>query len=187
MRVYNLNIRMRDFSRYGFGLALLLSLAGCVGVAQQVPPYRVGDLQPGDEAAVTAAAVTTAGGAVVIDIRSETGIGSAAVEQILDAKPTSLTLRFHLKGLEELRFTYAGAQVALHVSSLGENGVSQEVTLPGGEAQSIGPDSPYWMAVRLPAGQTIPLTGGAIEVTAPRAFLKSDAHSFSLRWIDFYR
>ncbi len=163
-------------------LILLLGLAGCIGVAQEVPPYRVGDLKAGDEASVT-----VAGRDVAVDVRSETGIGSAAVEQILDAKPASLTLRFHLKGLEELRFTYAGAQVVVHVSSLGENGVSQEVTLPGGEPQAIDADSPHWMAVRLPDGQRVPLTGGVIEVAAPRAFLESGARSFLLRWIDFYR
>ncbi len=182
MRAHNLSVRIRDFSRHGLGLALLLGLAGCIGIAEQVPPYRVGDLQTGDEVAVTAV-----DRAITIDIRSNSGIGSAAVEQIIDTKPTLLTLRFHLTGLEELRFSYDSTQVAVRVSSRGENDVSQEVRLPEGDAQSIGPDSPYWMAVRLPDGQRIPLTDGVIEVTAPRAFLESGARSFSLRWIDFYR
>lgn len=170
----------------GLLLALLVSLAGCAGAAGQAPvqapAYRAGDVQAGD--AVT---VTVTGRDMVLDIRSETGIGRAEVEQTAGAAPHSLTLRFHLKGLEDLRLTYAGVQVAVHVSSLKDGGVREEMGPPGGEAQPIGPDSPYWMPVRLPDGQRIPLTEGYIEVAAPRAFLDGDARDFSLRWIDFYR
>lgn len=170
----------------GLLLALLVSLAGCAGAGGQAPlrapVYGVGELQAGD--AVT---VTVTGRDVVLDIRSEKGIGSAEIEQAAGGAPASLTLRFHLAGLEELRFSYADVQVTVHVSSLAEGGVREEMGPPGGEPQPIGPDSAYWMAVRLPAGGRIPLIGGAIELAAPRAFLEGDARGFSLRWIDFYR
>ena len=170
------------FAVDGLLLALLLSLTGCAGGQTPAPAYCVGELPAGD--AVT---VTVTGRDVLLDIRSDTGIGSAEVKHVAGGAPASLTLRFRLAGLEELRFSYADVQVTVHVSSLAEGGVREEMGPPGGEAQPIGPDSAYWMAVRLPEGQRIPLTGGAIEIAAPRAFLGGDARDFSLRWIDFYR
>lgn len=163
-------------------LALLLGLPGCAGEAGRDPAYRVGDLQDGDEVLVT-----TAGREVVFDIYSKKGIGSAEIVRTGGPAPETILLRFHLSGLEELRLTYADTQVTVHVSSLDDTGVSQEVRLPGGETQAIGPGSPYWMAVRIPDDQRPALTDSRIEVTAPGAFFASDALSISLRWIDFYR
>lgn len=182
MSIFGTDAWIKGLSRLGCGMALLLALAGCVGVSQQVPPYRVSDLAAGDEVTVTAG-----DRGVTVDIRSQTGIGSATLIQLLDPAPAALTLRLHLKGLETLRFTYAEAEITVRVSSTSPGLVGQEVRLAGAEPQAIGPDSPYWLAVRLPEGQSIPLASGAIEVTAPPAFLASGARTFALQWIDFYR
>lgn len=182
MRIFGPGAWIRDLSRAGLGLAFLLGLAACAGAQEQTPAYRVGELQAGDKVSIT-----TTGRDVVVDIRSETGIGNAEIERITGPAPEMLLLRFHLAGLEELVLTCPDVQVTLHVSSHGDANVSQEVRSPTVEAQIIGPDSPYWMAVRIPEGQRIPLTDGAIEVSASRTLLESDIRRFSLRWIDFYR
>ncbi len=163
-------------------LGLLLGLAACTSTAAGVTAFRVGDLQTGD-----VVSVTVEGRAVMLDICSAKGIGSAAIEQTAGPAPETLVLRFHLAGLEGLRFAYEDTVVNVQVSSLEAGGVSQEAQLPGEENKIIGPDSPYWMAVRIPDGQTIPVRDGYIEVSAPRAFFERGASRFTLRWIDFYR
>jgi hypothetical protein len=69
-----------------------------------------------------------------------------------------------------------------------DGSVSESVTIQGGAAQPIGPDSPYWMPVKISAADTsIPLQDGYFQVQAPRAFIEAGSREFTLHWVDFYR
>lgn len=159
-----------------------LLLAACVAVGSQTITYKV---TPGKEdAAVTYQAN---GGDVMVDVRSKSGIGSAQLTQTGGAAPTSLTMRLYLKGLEQFTFQYPAATVTAAVSSH-DGFVSESVTTQGGAAQPIGPDSPYWMPVKIGAADTsIPLQDGYFQVQAPRAFIEAASREFTLHWVDFYR
>jgi hypothetical protein len=164
------------------GFALLFGLVGCTSIpAANSPVYRVVSAQPGDRVIVGG---TT--GDVTIDITSERGIGKAEIER-LGAPPETLTINFHLKGLEELQFAWASATVVANVAS-GDGSLSEEVRVGGGQASPIDSASPYWTPVRIePPNAEIPLDSGYFAVTASPGFLQAAPVGFSLQWIDFYR
>ena len=162
--------------------AALLLLTSCVTVSPQPITYSV---TPGKEDAAVTYQVN--GGDVTVDVRSKSGIGSAQLAQTDGIAPTSLTMRLYLKGLEQFTFEYPAATVIAAVSSH-DGSVSETVSVQGGAAQPIGPDSPYWMPVKIGAADTsIPLKDGHFEVQAPRDFLATASREFTLHWVDFYR
>ncbi len=177
---------MSLYPRISLVLALLtggcLLLAACVAVPAASITYTV---TPGKEdAKVTYQA---SGRDVTVEIRSPSGIGSAQLAQTGGTAPTSLTMRLYLKGLEQFTFQYPAATVTAAVSSH-DGSVSESVSIQGGAAQPIGPDSPYWMPVKIGAADTsIPLQDGYFQVQAPRAFLEAASREFALHWVDFYR
>jgi hypothetical protein len=138
------------------------------------------------------ARVTAGGDAqqAVVEVFSPSGIGGATVEITSPALPQAIVLRLHLRGLEQLRFTYGDTTVTASLASAGDNTTHQ--TYQGaGQEQPIAEGSPYWMNIRLvPAGAspaTIPLRDGYIEVAAPKDFLARGQAKFAIQWIDFYR
>ena len=177
---------MRLCPKFSLVLAMLtggcLLLTACVAVPLQPVTY---DVAPGKEDAVVTYQVN--GGDVMVDVRSKSGIGSAQLAQTGGAAPTSLTMRLYLKGLEQFTFQYPAATVTAAVSSH-DGSVSESVTIQGGAAQPIGPDSPYWMPVTINATDpSIPLKDGFFAVQAPKDFLATASREFTLRWVDFYR
>ena len=160
----------------------VLLFASCAAAVSQPITYSV---TPGkDDAQVT---YQVSGGKVTVDVRSGSGIGSAQLAQTGGTAPTSLTMRLYLKGLEQFTFQYPAATVTAAVSSH-DGSVSESVTIQGGAAQPIGPDSPYWMPVKIGAADTsIPLQDGYFQVQAPRAFIEAASREFTMRWVDFYR
>jgi hypothetical protein len=102
-------------------------------------------------------------------------------------------LRLHVRGLENLRLTYGGTQVEGFVSSTAPHTIHQQIVASGSAApaQDLGPDSPFWMPLRLVASDattpTIPLANGWIEVELPADFYATNERSFILDWVDFYR
>jgi hypothetical protein len=127
------------------------------------------------------------------DIHSPSGIGHAVIRMMAGQYPQRIILRFHLDGLEELRFAYGTVVVTVSILSMGARAVQQQVALDAGEEmQAIAPDSRYWMKTRLLAEQAPSPTPGAlidgyIEVEPPPAFLRSQQPTFSIAWIDFFR
>ena len=163
-------------------ITTLFVLASCVAVRSQPITYSV---TPGKEDAEVTYQAN--GGDVMVDVRSKSGIGSAQLLQTGGIAPTSLTMRLYLKGLEQFTFQYPAATVTAAVSSH-DGSVSESVTIQGGAAQPIGPDSPYWMPVKIGAADTsIPLQDGYFETQAPKDFLTSASREFTLHWVDFYR
>jgi len=165
-----------------FVTVALLVLTSCVAVGSQPITYSV---TPGKEdAAVTYQAISRD---VVVDVSSQSGIGSAEMTQTGGPAPASVTMRLHLKGLEQFTFPYAAAAVTAPVSSH-DGSVSESVSIQSGAAQAIDPSSPYWMTVTINATDpSIPLKDGYFEVWAPKDFLTSASREFTLHWVDFYR
>jgi hypothetical protein len=133
-------------------------------------------------------------GAVTVDVRSSTGIGSARIELPAGARPRSLLIRLHLGGLEELRFEYDSTTVLLSLSGTDPPKVRRELHRPGAPIVPIADrESPHWMEVRrvAPPGEAFGAGAAAassvIEVTAPAHFLQGEQRTCILRWIDFYR
>lgn len=161
---------------------MLLGAAACASLPLAgTPAYQTVTQQPGDK-------VTFGGTAedVTIEITSEKGIGSAEIERLGPA-PKTLTVNYHLKGLEETTAGWAGVRVAAHVASR-DGSVSEEVGLGGSPAQPIASTSPYWMPVRIASQDPkIPLEDGYFAVTASPAFIEAAPQRFVLKWIDFYR
>jgi len=126
----------------------------------------------------------------IVDVRSQGGIGSATIELVSGTLPKNIVIRLHLKGLEEFRLSYDQTLITASVSS-GEGGsVGQSVGAPDGDGTPIAPGSPFWIAIRIVPDQAtpyVPLDRGYFEITLPDDFLQGAHHSFSIRWIDFYR
>ena len=124
--------------------------------------------------------LTTVDQATVFDIFSERGIGRANVQWMSGDYPARILLRFHLRGLEELRVTYAATTITLSIPSTGAGNVQQQVTTATpGENQPVTPTSPYWM-------KTV-VTADWIEVELPPTFLQGRYTGFTVQWIDFFR
>ncbi len=144
------------------------------------PEFAVAVDKPGDRMTVTADADRT-----IFDVWSPSGIGSAGVRLAAGDMPPSVVMRFHLRGLEQMTFSYGDTIVTLSVPSGGDAPVLQSV-LQAGQEQSIGPESPYWMEV-VQMEPSDGSDGGYFQVTAPQAFSTSPATNFTMGWIDFYR
>jgi len=126
----------------------------------------------------------------VIQIFSASGIGHAGFEITSQELPKQITLRFHLRGLEELRFAYDETVATASLASTGEPRIHQSVSRAGEkpvQAQTVAANSEYWMKLRIVSKSKIPLQDGYIEVEAPAHFLASAARQATIHWIDFYR
>ena len=162
-----------------------LVIAGCTALLPD--PIRI---EPGAPDVLTTA--QRDGDALVIDVTNPSGIGRLRATLGENIEPPQLVLRLHLNGLEELRFSYPGAEVLVSVSS--SDGHVRAEAQPAGAAapESIGPDSPYWMDVqsydRSGAPSTaIPTGGGHFDVAVPADFLDGGHRTFTADWVDFYR
>ncbi len=121
---------------------------------------------------------STAGDALLIDIASPTGIGSAAIEKTSGPWPPKIVMRLHVAGLESFTFQYADIHINLSVSSHGDNSVHETYEQPG-TTGAVSPGDPYWIAVTPGPGY--------FDLEAPASFLKSGESKLTIEWIDFYR
>ena len=166
-------------------LGIAIELAACA-VSIQPPTALKATPTNGDPQIVFSSTSSTA----IIDIVSPTGIGGAAIEKTGGQWPQKVVMRFHLKGLEDLKFTYGDKTMTVSVSSADDNAV-RESAIIGDSETPMKNDSPYWMAVNIVSKDgslgKLPLDDGMIEVAAPADFLRSDNAQFLIEWIDFYR
>lgn len=103
-------------------------------------------------------------GGVRLDVRCARGIGRAVLVRTGDQWPEPLTVRCHLRGLEEL-----------------------SVALPGRDDPWIAPRETYRIVDPQGSGQ-FPLGAGAtIEATLPAELWADNPREVTLQWIDFYR
>jgi len=130
---------------------------------------------------------------VQITIVSPSGIGRSEIAIEGSRLPKRVVLRLHLRGLESLHLTYGGTQVQGFVTSSAPHVIQQQIVVSGSAtlAHDLGPDSPFWMPLRLVAADaatpTIPLANGWIEVELPPNFYATNERTFILNWVDFYR
>ena len=165
---------------------LMIGCAAPPGVPETpTPVFSVAAEGDGDE--LTA---SVEGQTAVIDVHSRSGIGSAVIKLVSGPFPDNVLVRLHLRGLEEFRLSYDGTAITASVSSGDSRSVFQSVGLPDGGERPVMPDSPFWLNVQIVSNQAtprIPLEQGYFEITLPTGFLHEGRHSFSIRWIDFYR
>ena len=133
--------------------------------------------------------VITEGNTGAIDVHSEAGIGRGQVDLVSGQWPERVILRFHLSGLEGMKFHYGDTTVSVSINS--SDHVIQSVTTSDENQRPVSQESSHWMPVRIvtPNGiaSTLPLADGVIEVEASRDFLDGDFTGFALEWVDFYR
>ena len=131
------------------------------------------------------------GGRARIDVSSPRGIGSASIRILAAERPREIVLRFHLRGLEELRFEYDSTAVVVSLPTGAPGTVIEEVRIPGRPARRLAGGGPHWMAVQprhadgSPAER--PQPDGWIEVHVPEDFVNGNADAFRIVWVDFYR
>jgi len=170
------------------GLAILLLCAACASAPRNGIRWQVIASK-----ADTKITVHSEGERALLDIFSASGVGSAELEITSPALPRHLLMRFHLRGLEELRFAYAETVITASLSSTQEQKIQQSLSSPGvpAMAEAITSEQPQWMKMRLvPAGNASSDSGrppGVIEVEAPRSFIAAGHRRMTIHWIDFYR
>ena len=103
----------------------------------------------------------------------------------LGSWPQRVMLRFHLAGLEELRFHYGETTLLVAVPNSVEAQVRESVLEADGSERQLAPDSPQWMEVHVERSGASVVE--YVEVAAPDDFRKGGYRDFDLRWIDFYR
>jgi hypothetical protein len=165
-------------------LTIICTLAACQAQPVRQPTYSISVSGAGNQVISTSTGPET-----LFEVKSETGLGSADVEQTAGEPPARLLTRLHLQGMEEFDFEYDDVVVIVSVSSHGDQTVSERARMAGSEETPIASDSPYWMPVRIvkspsSSGQN---PTGYFEVQAPQEFIQGKHKAFAMRWIDFYR
>jgi hypothetical protein len=166
--------------------AIALAAGAALTGASASQPPRLTVAAEGDGNSV---AVSDEGERIILDIRSRSGIGRAAVKMVSGKLPEKIVLRLRLKGLEEFRLARDGSEIIARVSS-GDGGVTQRLRSRDGDERPITSADPHWLDVRIisdRAPRRIPLEQGHFEITMSKDFLREGGRSFSIRWIDFYR
>jgi acetyl esterase len=126
-----------------------------------------------------------------LDIISQSGIGGATITMNSGKWPATVTLRFHLRGLELL--SISNGKIKLSGSVLSHSGNPRLLHVDeDGKEKKVKKDSPYWTEIRVldASGKPtdgLPGKGGYFEMTLPKALLESQPKSLGLGWIDFYR
>ena len=166
-------------------LSLLLVSCGGVSAGAQPgePEFTIITKNPDDQVSVQ-----YENGTAQIDIQSPTGIGTASFELISGTMPEAMTLRLHLKGLEQFRLLSAQDRIAASISSGEPLRVDSESLLSSGAESPLLPGHPLWMEIEIvSAEKKIPLEEGYFEVTVPQEFIQNVDKTFEIEWIDFYR
>jgi hypothetical protein len=168
-------------------LLLLLFLASCASqtadAQSEAPEFRVRASNAEDAIAILAEDSLT-----IIDIQSDFGIGSATFDLIAGTMPRTLTVRLHLRGLEEFRVVSGEATVGASLSTGGAGfPVSQRIVSSDGEIPILLVH-PLWLDIRtVPESASLPLEEGYFEIVLPETFLQGAGTLFELHWVDFYR
>ena len=128
-------------------------------------------------------------GKAIISVQSPFGISQAAIERRGNQWPSTVMLRFHLRGLENLRVNNGKDTLETAVSS---QGAKVWLWKDGKAGSPLDPKHPYWMETRMVGKdgkpvKMIPLKDGYFEMQLPKALIEHNPKSITLNWIDFYR
>ena len=168
-----------------WSLLLVSCASGPLGMQTQEPGFIVITKNLEDKVSIR-----YENGTALIDIQSPTGIGSASFELDSGEMPDNMTLRLHLKGLEQFRLKSAQDQIAASISSAGAIQDESQTILSSGTETPLLPGHPLWMQIEIVssrAEKNIPLKEGYFEVSVPDKFLRNAGTTFEVEWIDFYR
>ena len=125
--------------------------------------------------------------AVIFDVHSPSGIGTAAIALESGAFPETIRVRLHLQGLENFRLTSEQDSIEASISSSDPG----QVKIRSSDSEApILPLNPLWIEIEVVSSgveKTIPLKDGYFEVTLPKGFIQRSGASFEIEWIDFYR
>jgi len=128
----------------------------------------------------------------LLEIHSSTGIGECTVKRNRDAWPERLTLRFPLRGLEQLTIHIGPCKWQGSVSSV-DGTVHWTRSMDNGPEEPLASDDPQWCAIRIadsPELQpiSIPLKEDQrFEIPIPVQWLGTNPDSIRIAWIDFFR
>ena len=133
---------------------------------------------------------STGASVAFIDVRSERGIGRATITRVAGQWPEVMTMRLHLRGLENLQVSDGSTKLALSLTRSGQL-LQSANSADDGELAVTDDSSPYWMVVRFvdemgDASATID-PAGAILVDLPPDYMAGAGKRIELEWIDFYR
>lgn len=125
----------------------------------------------------------------VFSVHSPFGISQAVVERADEKWPDTVTLRLHLKGLENFKVT--NGKVTLEATVSSQDG-KVRLWMEGKEDEPLDAKSPYWTEIRMVGNdgkpeKTIPLNDGYFELQLPNALFGHNPKSITVNWIDFYR
>jgi hypothetical protein len=165
-------------------LASLCALVACQGGSAAQPLYTISVSGTGNQVVATSKE-----GKTFFEVTSESGLGSAEVEQIGGEPPVEMVFRLHLRGLEGFSFQYDDRTVLVSVSGHGDSAVSESVLSEASGETIIDPESPYWMPVEVADTSTTGDQEGPTHfaIWASKDYLRRRYPAFSIRWIDFYR
>lgn len=176
-------------SRVLFALGVLL--AACAPAPAPAPtPEGQPVLEATAEGRGNSVVVELAGRAVTLDVASNFGIGRATITQVDGPPPSSLALRLHLRGLEELRVTDAEGTTVAEVASAPGHPIRQRRLTPDGAEQPIDHGSPHWLSISIVAPEpdpAFPMRNGHFAVTLSPAALAGGERTIRIAWIDFFR
>lgn len=127
--------------------------------------------------------------AVRFVVRSPSGIGGVVIERGVGDWPQVVTLRLHLKGLENFRVSN-GAMTLDAAVSIRDGKILARLWQDGDEKKT--PDEKHRLEIRAIDGdgnpaRELPLKAGFFEIWLPPAFFAINPGSLTLAWIDFYR
>ena len=170
----------------------LLLLSAC-------QPLQTGGIDPAMPIVITdqqnSATTAVEDGQVVLDIQSETGIGSAEIttnSHGTKVNQSEILVRLHVAVLEEFRMAYDNVLIVASVSSSNKDLVIQSVQLGEDPAEPISEVSPFWLDIGMLTASGKPATmipnrDGHFEIALPANIVNSDSETVSISWIDFYR
>ena len=124
---------------------------------------------------------------LTIDVYSERGIGSATftfAHYFPDHLPDQITLKLHLKGLEQLQITTDDQVIIANIPSSGNGDAVQSAAASNDatQVQSISANNPLWLTItKVDDGDAY------YAVNLPSTLFKQDIQNMTLKWVDFYR
>lgn len=125
---------------------------------------------------------------LIIDVYSKRGIGSATftfAHYFPDHLPDQITLKLHLKGLEQLQITTDDQVIIANIPSSGNGDAVQSAAATSNDAtqvQSISANNPFWLTItKVDDGDAY------FAVDLPSTLFKQDIQNMTLKWVDFYR
>lgn len=167
-------------------LPFLVAFLGFAGDGDAASKFKITTKRDNDSVEVRAEKDKT-----LFIVKSPFGISQAVIERQDDNWPKLVVLRLHLKELESFRASNGKDRLDASVS-IQDGKPKMRLWKDGKEESLLDEKSPFWMSVRILAGdgkpaKGIPLKDGYFELQLPQAIFEGNPKSIVLNWIDFYR